>query len=221
MNIPTTEELFDLSHTLARDLLEKTRFPFEALMKIKEFSEILGEKLKARGYERYKENVWISKNAKIHPSAIIEGPAVIGHETELRPGAFIRGSVIIGDGAVIGNSTEIKNAIIFDNVQIPHYNYVGDSILGYKSHMGAGAIASNFKLDHSNVKIRDGEEAYETGLRKLGVMLGDFSEIGCGCVLNPGTVIGKHTAVYPLTYVRGIIPENSIVKNNGEIIKRK
>lgn len=220
MNIPTTAQLFDLSHTLARDLLEKTRFPFEALTKIKDFSKSLGEMLEARGYERYKKDVWISEEAKIHHSAIIEGPAVIGHGTELRPGAFIRGAVIIGDGAVIGNSTEIKNAIIFDNVQIPHYNYVGDSILGYKSHMGAGAIASNFKLDHSNVKIREENEVYETGLRKLGVMLGDFSEVGCGCVLNPGTVIGRNTMVYPLTYVRGIIPENSIVRNNGEIIKR-
>ena len=221
MNIPKTYELFDLSRTIAGKLLENSVFPFDVLPKIKDFILWLGETLDKDEYERVHEDVWISKHAKIHSNATINGSTVICPESELRPGAFIRGSAVIGEGAIVGNSTEIKNSVIFDGVQIPHYNYVGDSILGYKSHMGASAIASNFKLDHTNVKVREANEVYDTGLRKFGVMLGDFSEVGCGSVLNPGTIIGRETLIYPLTNVRGIIPPHSILSNNGEIKARK
>ena len=221
MNIPKTEELFDLSHTLAAELLSATVYPFEALTKIKETVLSLGAKLPADEYDEVTPGVWIAKDAKVYSTATIEAPTIIGHKTEVRPGAFIRGSAIIGDGVVVGNSTEIKNAIVFDNVQIPHYNYVGDSILGYRSHMGAGAIASNFKLDHTNISLRTGDERFDTGLRKFGVMLGDFSEVGCGSVMNPGTIIGKNTLIYPLSRVRGIIPESSILGENGELKARK
>ena len=221
MNIPKTQELYDLSHTLAKELLEETTYPFEALPKIKGFIIELGKTLSSDEYDIIGENIWAAKDAKIYSTATIEGPTIIGHKTEVRPGAFIRGSALIGAGVVVGNSTEIKNAIVFDNVQIPHYNYVGDSILGYRSHMGAGAIASNFKLDHSNISVRDGNEKYDTGLRKFGVMLGDFSEVGCGSVMNPGTIIGRETLVYPLSKVRGIIPSNSILGDEGQLKIRK
>lgn len=221
MSIPKTEELFDLKHTLAYELLAKTKYPYEALPLIKDFIKKLGPTLPKDEYNNPSEDVYIAKDAKIYPTATIEGPTIIGHKTEVRPGAFIRGSALIGDGVVVGNSTEIKNAIVFDSVQIPHYNYVGDSILGFKSHMGAGAIASNFKLDHSNISIYDNGEKIETGLRKFGAMLGDFAEVGCGSVMNPGTIIGRETLIYPLSRVRGIIPQNSILNDHGEIKERK
>jgi NDP-sugar pyrophosphorylase family protein len=219
MEFIKTEELFDLSHTAAKDLLEKTVYPHEALPKIKDFVISYGKSLSPEEYERVAEDVYISKEAKISPLATIEGPTVIGKGTEVRPGAYIRGAALIGEGVVVGNSTEIKNAIIFDGVQVPHYNYVGDSILGYKSHMGAGAIASNFKLDHNNITLRAGGGTLDTGLRKFGAILGDFAEVGCGSVLCPGTVIGRESLIYPLCRVRGTIPHRTIF--DGEILKER
>ena len=213
MVIPKTAELYDTSYTLAKELLDSTVYPFEALPKIKDFIKELQKTLSPDEYDEISEGVFVAKDATIAPTATILPPTVIGHKTEVRPGAFIRGSALIGNGAVIGNSTEIKNAIVFDSVQLPHYNYVGDSIMGYKSHLGAGAIASNFKLDHSNINVRSGDEVYATGLRKFGVMLGDYSEVGCQSVLYPGTIVGKNTLIYPLSSVRGIVPENSIYQN--------
>lgn len=213
-----TEDLFDLSHTLARDYFPIEN-PYLVLPLIKtavtEISKSLGE-----DYTEIGDGVFAANDAVIYPNTTIEGPAIIGHKTEIRPGAFIRGSVIIGDGAVIGNSTEIKNAIIFDGVQVPHYNYVGDSILGYKSHMGAGAIASNFRLDHKHIVIKDGDEKYETGLRKMGVLLGDFAEVGCGSVLCPGTVIGRLAMIYPLSRIIGAVAGNTVYKD-GKIKPRR
>lgn len=220
MHIPKTTELFDLTHTLARLLFEKEPYSFFVLPKIKAFIEELGKTLSPSEYKKAGENVWIGENVTIAKTATVTGPAIIGKNTEIRPGAYIRGSVVIGENVVIGNSTEVKNSVIFDEVQIPHYNYVGDSVLGYRSHMGAAAIASNFKLDHGSVVLRKDDEKFETGLRKFGVLLGDFSEIGCGSVLNPGTIVGRKTLVYPLSVVRGIIPARSIVKN-GAITPRK
>ena len=221
MKIPRTKQLFDLSHTLAASLLEQSEYPFEALPKIKNFIKELGPCLPKDEYEEISEGVWVAKDAKIAKTATIEAPTIICHGTEVRPGAFIRGSVLIGEGVVVGNSTEIKNAIIFDSVQIPHYNYVGDSILGYRSHMGAGAIASNFKLDHSNISLSSEGERYDTGLRKFGVMLADFAEVGCNSVLNPGTIVGRESLIYPLSRVRGIIPSRSILGADGSIKERK
>ncbi len=217
MNLPKTKELLDLSHTKADKLLGDAEYPFEVLPKIKDFVIELSKTLPKDEYTEMSEGVFIANDAIIDPKATILPPTVIGHKTEVRPGAYIRGSALIGDGAVIGNSTEIKNAIIFDGVQIPHYNYVGDSILGYKSHCGAGVVASNFKLDHTPVKLRVGDEVYETGLRKFGCILGDFAEVGCNSVLYPGTIVGRNSLVYPLTSVRGIISENSILRNDGTI----
>ncbi len=215
-------DLYDLSHTQASGYLEGFTYPWEALAEIKEMILGLGETLDPELYEKVGENVWISRTAKIYPNNYIEGPSIIGHNTEVRPGAFIRGSVLVGENCVVGNSTELKNCILFDNVQVPHYNYVGDSILGYKSHMGAGSITSNVKSDKTLVVIKnfDGERI-ETGRKKVGAMLGDYVEIGCGSVLNPGTVIGRNASVYPLSSVRGIVPEGSIYKSQGEVVKRK
>lgn len=221
MSIPKTNELFDLSHTKASELLSSCEYPYEALPKIKEFILELQKTLSPTEYDCIAEGVYVAKGVKISPTATIEAPTIIGKGTEVRPGAFIRGSALIGEGVVVGNSTEIKNAIIFDNVQIPHYNYVGDSILGYRSHMGAGAVASNFKLDHSNISIRDGASVIDTGLRKFGVMLGDFAEVGCNSVLCPGSIIGRESLVYPLSRVRGIIPERHIMSGTGEIVPRR
>ncbi len=219
-NIKITD-LYDLTHTQAKGYLEGFTYPWEALAGIKEMIVGLGETLDPTLYEKTGENVWISKSAKIYPNNYIEGPCIIGHNTEVRPGAFIRGSVLVGENCVVGNSTELKNCIIFDNVQVPHYNYVGDSILGYKSHMGAGSITSNVKSDKTLVVIKnyDGEKI-ETGRKKVGAMLGDFVEVGCGSVLNPGTVIGRNSSVYPLSSVRGVVPEGSIYKKQGEVVKR-
>ena len=212
-----TIENYDLSRTLAKDLLIKYEYPWQALPFIKEFVIELGRTLDKEIYEEIKENVWVAKSAEIYPTAYIAAPAIIGENTEVRPGAFIRGSVLVGSNCVIGNSTELKNVIIFDNVQVPHYNYVGDSILGYKSHMGAGALTSNVKQDKTLVTVNCLGERIETGLKKFGACLGDNVEIGCNTVLNPGTVIGKNSRVYPLSMVRGFVKQNSIYKMAGEI----
>ena len=217
-----TLELLDLERTLAKPLFEGKAYPWEALGEIKDFILSLGEKLPVDEYEKRGEDVWIAKDAKVFPSAYIAGPAIIGHGTEVRHCAFIRGSALIGDNCVIGNSVEVKNAVIFDNVQVPHYNYVGDSVLGYRSHMGAGSVTSNVKSDRSLVVVKNGDELIETGRKKFGAILGDYAEIGCNSVLNPGTVIGRRSSVYPTSCVRGVVPEDSIYKNDGgKIVKRK
>ena len=213
------KELFDCKTPYLITLFEKYKYPWEILPEIKNYIRELIEN-GIEGYEEISEGVLVGKNVKIYPTAVIEAPAIIGDGTEIRPGAFIRSATLIGEGVVIGNSTETKNAIIFDGVQIPHYNYVGDSILGYKSHMGAGAIASNFKLDGSNINVRTNEGPIATGLRKFGVMLGDRAEVGCNSVLFPGTVVGRGCAIYPLSRVRGIIPENHILNMDGKLIKK-
>ena len=216
-----TKELFDLSHTRAADLLEKTEYPWEALKEIKDLILKLGPQLPKDEFDEVSEHVWIAKDAVIYPNNYIGAPCIIGHETEVRPGAFIRGSALVGDHCVVGNSTELKNVILFDNVQVPHYNYVGDSILGFRSHMGAGSITSNVKSDKLPVVIKCGEERKETGLKKIGAMLGDRVEVGCNSVLNPGTMIGRDSNVYPTSCVRGTIPEKSIWKNNGTIVPKE
>ncbi len=212
-------EMFDLSHTRAAELLSGVKYPWDALDGIKALILKIGAELDESEYYSPKEGVWIAKDAVIFESAYIGAPCIIGHKTEVRHCAFIRSSALIGDGCVIGNSTELKNVIIFDNVQVPHYNYVGDSILGYKSHMGAGSITSNVKSDKKNIVIRDGESRIETGRKKIGAILGDFVEVGCGSVLNPGTVIGPHTNIYPLSGVRGVVPAHSMYKKQGEIVE--
>ena len=215
-----TKDLYDFSHTLAADLLEGTEYPWEALGKIKDFILSLGEKLPKDEYDEVSEHVWIAKDAVIYPNNYIGAPCIIGHKTEVRPGAFIRGSALVGDNCVVGNSTELKNVILFDNVQVPHYNYVGDSILGYKSHMGAGSITSNVKSDKQLVVVKDGRDKIETGMKKIGAMLGDRVEVGCNSVLNPGTVIGRDSNIYPTSCVRGTVPEKSIWKNNGTVVMK-
>lgn len=216
-----TYEIFDLSKSLAEPLLSKTEYPWEALPQIRDFILNLIPSLDKSVYEEVKPTVWIAKSAKIAPSADITGPTIIGENTEIRPSAFIRGSALIGNGCVIGNSTEVKNAIIFDSVQIPHYNYVGDSILGYRSHLGAGAVTSNVKSDKTLVTVKVNGEKIPTGLKKFGAMVGDCVEIGCNTVLCPGTVIGRNSNVYPLSRVRGFVPENSIFKNAENIVPKK
>ena len=221
MNLPKAQELFDFSHTIAKELFEGIEYPFEILPKIKEFIVSVSKTLPKDEYTEITPGVFVANDAKISDKATILPPTIIGHGTEVRPGAFIRGSALIGDGAVIGNSTEIKNAIIFDGAQLPHYNYVGDSILGYKAHLGAGAVISNFKLDHSSVNVKMGDEKMNTGLRKFGALMADFAESGCNSVINPGTIIGRNTIIYPLTSVRGVVPESSIVRNDGTVIKKR
>lgn len=215
-----THELFTLEHTAAAPLLRETEYPWQALEGIGDFILTLGESLSPAEYDRVGEKVWIAKDAQISPAANITGPCIIGHETEVRPGAFIRGNALIGAGCVVGNSTELKNVILFDGVQVPHYNYVGDSILGYKAHMGAGSITSNVKSDKTPVVIFDGKERVETGRKKVGAILGDGVEIGCNSVLNPGTVIGKGSSVYPLSSVRGVVPAEHIYKDRDNIVPR-
>lgn len=214
------KSLFDLKETIAAGAFENCTYPWEVLSKIK--SEILkiGSALSSEEYDKIGEDVWIAKSAKVAPTASINGPAIIGKDAEIRHCAFIRGSAIIGEGAVVGNSTELKNVILFNKVQVPHYNYVGDSILGYKSHMGAGSITSNVKSDKSLVSVRSGDLQMETGLKKFGAILGDHVEVGCNSVLNPGTVIGRYANVYPLSMVRGFVPEKSIYKKAGEIVAK-
>lgn len=220
MTIPKPEELFDLSHTIAKDIFDGCEAPFQALTKIKDFCIEKSKKLDD-SYIMIAPDVWAAKDAKISDKATFIGPAIIGHNTEIRPGAYIRGSVIIGDGAVIGNSTEIKNSIIFDGAQLPHYNYVGDSIIGYLAHMGAGSIISNFRLDHNNVSIKANGEKFDTGLRKMGVLLGDRSEIGCNSVICPGSIIGRDSIIYPLSRISGIIPQNHYFYGDGRAPKPK
>ena len=214
------ENLYNLEQTIAKDIFEGVTYPWEVLPKIEEFIISLGKTLDKNEYEEKGENIWIAKSAKVAPTAYIAGPAIIGKNAEIRHCAFIRGKAIVGEGAVVGNSTELKNVILFNKVQVPHYNYVGDSILGYKSHMGAGSITSNFKSDKKLVIVKNGKEQIETGLKKFGAMLGDEVEVGCGSVLNPGTVVGKHTNIYPLSSIRGVVPEHSIYKNQNEIVEK-
>lgn len=213
--------LYTLEETIAKDLFEGLTYPWEALPKIKDFILALGETLPAEKFEKREEGVWIAKSAKVFPSAYIGGPAIIDEEAEVRHCAFIRGSAIVGKGAVVGNSTELKNVVLFNKVQVPHYNYVGDSILGYKAHMGAGSITSNVKSDKTLVVVKAGEESFETGLKKFGAMLGDNVEVGSNSVLNPGTVIGKNTNIYPTSMVRGVIAADSIYKRQGEIAGKR
>ena len=215
-----TLEIFDLEKTMAKPYLSKFESPWEALSGIKDFIITLGPTLDKLFYEEIKPCVWVAKNAKIFESAYIDAPCIIGENTEVRHSAFIRGSALIGDNCVIGNSTEVKNSIIFDRVQIPHFNYVGDSILGYKSHLGAGAITSNVKSDKSLVTVMRNGQKIKTGLKKFGAIVGDCVEVGCQSVLCPGTVIGKNTNIYPLSLVRGFIPENSIFKNQDKIVPK-
>lgn len=215
------KDLYDLTHTQASPYLSQFEYPWQALKGISDFIISLGKTLSPDEYYNPSENVWIAKDAKVFESAYIGSPCIIGHGTEVRHCSFIRGSALIGDNCVIGNSTELKNVIIFDNVQVPHYNYVGDSILGYKSHMGAGSITSNVKSDKTLVVIKNEGENIETGIKKVGAMVGDYVEVGCNSVLNPGTVIGRNSNVYPVSCVRGVIPENSIFKTGGKIVKKK
>lgn len=215
------QKLFDLTKTKAASLFENTNYPWEVLPKISAFILELGKSLPSEKYENPKENVWIAKSAKVFESAYINGPAIIGENTEVRHGAFIRGNALIGENCVVGNSTELKNVILFDNVQVPHYNYVGDSILGYKAHMGAGSITSNVKSDKTLVVVKEGEKRYETGLKKVGAFLGDGVEVGCGSVLNPGTVIGRESNIYPLSMVRGVVADGSIYKKQGEVAQKR
>jgi NDP-sugar pyrophosphorylase family protein len=200
-------------HSIAYPLLSRFEYPWQALGEIADYIRQIGQSLSEEEYDRIGEDVWVAKTAKVAPSASISGPCIICDGAEVRHCAFIRGSASVGAGAVVGNSTELKNCILFDGVQVPHYNYVGDSILGYKSHMGAGAIASNFRLDHKNIVIKDTEERYETGLRKMGVLLGDFAEVGCGSVLCPGTVIGRRAMIYPLSRIIGTVAANTVYKD--------
>lgn len=217
----TIEKLLDLNETIASELFEGRTYPWEVLPEIKDFILKLGKTLDPEEYEYKEGDIWIAKSAKIAPTACINGPAIIGKDTEVRHCAFIRGNAIVGEGCVVGNSTELKNVVIFNCVQVPHYNYVGDAVLGYKSHMGAGSICSNVKSDKQLVVVKDGEEKIETGLKKFGAMLGDHVEVGCGSVLNPGTVIGRNSNIYPLSSVRGCVPSDSIYKNKNEVVYKK
>lgn len=219
MNI-TINNLYNLDETIARDIFEGATYPWEVLPKIKDFILELGKKLDKEEYEEVSENVWIAKSATVAPTAFIAGPTIIGKNAEVRHCAFIRGCAIVGENSVVGNSTELKNVILFNNVQVPHYNYVGDSILGYKSHMGAGAITSNVKSDKKLVVVKNGDDFIETGLKKFGAMIGDNVEVGCGSILNPGTVVGCNTNIYPLSSVRGTIPKDSIYKKQGEVVAK-
>ena len=221
MEALTVKELYTLDETIAKDIFEGVTYPWEVLPKISSFILELGKTLDENEYEKRGENVWIARSAKVAPTAYINGPAIIGKEAEVRHCAFIRGNAIVGEGAVVGNSTELKNVILFNKVQVPHYNYVGDSILGYKSHMGAGSITSNVKSDKKLVVVKTPEGNIETGMKKFGAMLGDEVEVGCGSVLNPGTVVGSHSNIYPLSSVRGFVPPNSIYKKQGEVAEKR
>ena len=214
------DNLYSLEHTLAKDYLSKFEFPWQAISGIKDMIISIGEKLSNDEFDEITKNVWVHKSAKIAPTAFLGEPCIIGENTEVRHCAFIRGSALVGDNCVVGNSVELKNVILFDNVQTPHYNYVGDSILGYKSHMGAGSITSNVKSDKSLVVINNGNEKIETNMKKVGAMLGDYVEVGCNSVLNPGTIIGKNTNIYPLSSVRGVVPSNSIYKTQSDIVRK-
>ncbi len=216
----TINDLYDLNHTRAADYLSQYTYPWEALKGIKDEIIRLGEKLDKTQYNEIAPQVWVHVTATVAPTAYLGAPCIIGAKTAVRHGAFVRGSALVGEGCVVGNSVELKNVILFDNVQVPHYNYVGDSILGYKSHMGAGSITSNVKSDKTLVVVRSADEAIETGLKKMGAMLGDLVEVGCNSVLNPGTVIGRESNVYPLSCVRGVVPEKSIWKTGAVVVKK-
>ena len=217
----TIANLLDLNETIAKDLFEGKTYPWEVLPEIGDFILKLGQTLSEEEYNHPSEDVWIAKSAKVAPTACINGPVIIGKEAEVRHCAFIRGNAIVGEGSVVGNSTELKNVVIFNKVQVPHYNYVGDSILGYKSHMGAGSITSNVKSDKKLVVVKTPEGNIETGMKKFGAMLGDHVEVGCGTILNPGSVVGPHTNIYPLSSVRGFVPGGSIYKCAGEVVEMR
>ncbi len=215
------ENLYTLNETIAKELFEGITYPWEILPKIGEFILKLGSTLSEEEYEKRGEDIWIAKTASVAPTAFIHGPAIIGKNAEIRHCAFIRGNAIVGEGAVVGNSTELKNVILFNKVQVPHYNYVGDSILGYRAHMGAGSITSNVKSDKKLVIVKDEQEKIETGLKKFGAMIGDEVEVGCGSILNPGTVIGPRSNIYPLSSVRQVVKADSIYKKQGEIVEKE
>lgn len=217
----TIQDLYDLNETIAAELFDGLTYPWEALPKIGEFIKKLGATLDPEEYDKVGEDVWIAKSANVFPSAYVHGPAIIGKEAEVRHCAFIRGNALVGEGAVVGNSTELKNVVLFNKVQVPHYNYVGDSILGYKAHMGAGSITSNVKSDKKLVVVKDDKgNRIETGLKKFGAMIGDNVEVGCGSILNPGTVVGPDSNIYPLSSVREVIPAHSIYKKRGEVAEK-
>lgn len=216
----TIKQLFEENHTIAEGIFQNVIYPYEVLPKIGDFIVKLGETLPADRFDKKGDNIWIARSAVVAPTASIHGPAIIDEEAEIRHCAFIRGNAIVGKHAVVGNSTELKNVILFDNVQVPHYNYVGDSILGYKSHMGAGSITSNVKSDKTLVEINVNGEKVKTNLKKMGAILGDYVEVGCGSILNPGSVIGPGTNVYPLSSVRGFVPGGSIYKKQGEVVDK-
>lgn len=215
------KEMFNLKETIAAEIFTGCEFPWEILPKIKDFILTLGNALSPEEYEHHSDGIWIARSATVFPSAHIDGPCIIGNHAQVRHCAFIRGSAIVGEHAVVGNSTELKNVLLFNGVQVPHYNYVGDSVLGYKAHMGAGAITSNVKSDRSPVTVRCGNERIETGMKKFGAILADHVEVGCNAVLNPGTVIGKNSVIYPLSSVRGFVPENSIYKKENDIAVKR
>lgn len=217
----TIKELLDLNETIAAELFEGKTYPWEVLPEIGKFIVELGNTLSEEEYDKVGENVWIAKSATVAPTAFINGPAIIGRNTEVRHCAFIRGNALVGEGCVVGNSVELKNVVIFNSVQVPHYNYVGDSVLGYKSHMGAGSITSNVKSDKTLVAVKGKDQHIETGLKKFGAMLGNYVEVGCNSVLNPGTVIGCNTNVYPVSCVRGVVPSDSIYKSQDNIVDKK
>ena len=219
--IKNTDLFSDLSATLAASLFEETEYPWEVLPRIKDFVLALGPRLDGSEYERVADQVWIHRSCKVYDTAVILGPTIIGAETEVRPSAFIRGSVLVGRNCVVGNSTELKNCILFDRVQVPHYNYVGDSVFGYRAHTGAGAICSNVKSDKTSVAVHGPEGELPTGLRKFGAILGDHVEVGCNSVLCPGTVIGQNSNVYPLSRVRGVIPAGHIYKAEGNVVEKR
>ena len=220
MSAITIKDLYDLNETIAKDLFEGKTYPWEVLPEIGDFITKLGETLSDE-FNHPEENIWIHKSVKIAKTATLNGPLIIDADTEVRPGAFIRGNVLVGKNCVVGNSTELKNVVLFNTVQVPHYNYVGDSILGTHSHMGAGSITSNVKSDKTLVVVKNDVEEIETGLKKFGAMIGDYVEVGCNSVLNPGTVIGRNTNIYPLSPVRGVVPENSIYKSSDKIVDKK
>lgn len=219
MSAITIKDLYDLNETIAKDLFEGKTYPWEVLPEIGDFVTRLGETLSDE-FDHPEENIWIHKSVKIAKTATLNGPLIIDADTEVRPGAFIRGNVLVGKNCVVGNSTELKNVVLFNTVQVPHYNYVGDSILGTHSHMGAGSITSNVKSDKTLVVVKNDGEEIETGLKKFGAMIGDYVEVGCNSVLNPGTVIGRNTNIYPLSPVRGVVPENSIYKSSDKIVDK-
>ena len=214
------KNLYNLDETIAKDLFEGAEYPWEVLPKISDFIMELGNTLSEEEYEKRGEDIWVAKSAKVAESAYIHGPAIIGKEAEVRHCAFIRGNALVGEGAVVGNSTELKNVVLFNKVQVPHYNYVGDYILGYKAHMGAGSITSNVKSDKKPVIVKAGTERLETGLKKFGAMIGDEVEVGCGSILNPGTVVGPRSSIYPLSSVREVVPADSIYKKRGEVAEK-